>query len=781
MIRLRGTTHPLINTANDVGRVPSDLPMDRVVLMLRSSIEQEGALDQFLADQQDPASAHYHQWLTPQQFGERFGASEQDINIITNWLQSQGFRIDGVGQGRRSIEFSGTARQIENVFRTEIHQFDIGGEKHTANAVDVSMPEALTPAVSGIVSLHDFVAMPNISQRSTQFTLNEFSKTAFTATSGAHYMTPYDFATIYKVAALWNEGFDGTGQTVAIVGRTNININDVATFRATWGLPANNPEVIVNGPDPGIVSDAEVGEALLDVEWSGAVAPGAAVKLVVTGRTNATGGEFGSALYIVNNKVGSIVSSSFGSCEAVNTPSASTFWNNIWQQAAAQGMSVFVAAGDSGSAGCETNRNSLAATRGTGVNVIASTPYNVAVGGTQFDENGSDSVYWNSTNDRTNESSAQVYIPEVVWNESAAVGGRGLWSGGGGVSLLWPKPSWQTGYGVPDVDPGTTSGHHRYLPDVSLSAAGHDGYIVQITNNRGIVRGTSASSPAFAGIMAIVNQVSKQSNGNPNPRLYALAAQRYQDIFHDVTQGSNAVPCVVGSPDCIGGTIGGYDAHPGYDLATGLGSVDAYSLAHFWAIPTGTITASPCVITGDTCTSTIAWVTQNVSAASVRVSVNGGPEAELAQSISGSVPAPWISTNQYKFVLYSLDTNSALSSATVTGVRPTGTITASPNPCVATSGNSCAMTITWNTQNVASASVRVSVNGGPESEVGRSVSGSVSVPWIIAGGQYKFLLYDLDFGILLNAVTVTGRIGGTTTASGASVIGGVHRIRVGYP
>ena len=757
--RVRGTTHPLIRNAADVGRVPARLPMDRVVLMLKGSAEQEGVLEQLLADQQDPTSAHYHQWLTPQQFGQQFGASQQDISLISGWLQSHGFRIDNVANGRRQIQFSGTARQVEDAFHTEIHHFVWNGETHTANATDISIPETLASVVAGVASLSNF--FPKQVQPQLNFA------------TGSHAMTPSDFATIYNVAPLWNEGFDGSGQTIAIVGRSNININDVVNFRTISGLPPNTPNIILNGADPGILSDGEGDEALLDTEWSGAIAPGATIDLVVTANTNAMPGILASALYIVDNAVSSIVSTSFLSCEAADSSATQLFWNNIWRQAAAQGMSVFVSAGDSGSAGCETDRNSVAATHGFGVNGIASTAYNVAVGGTQFEESGADSAYWNSVNS-SNRSSAKVYIPEVVWNESSALGGRGLWSGGGGISQVWSTPSWQTGDGVPTVDPGTLSSHHRYLPDVSLSAAGHDGYVLRLTSTAtSTVGGTSASTPAFAGIMAIVNQVSNQANGNPNPRLYALAAQHYQDVFHDITQGSNAVPCAAGSPNCINGMIGGYDAHPGYDLATGWGSVDAYNLANLWAVPTGTVAANPnpCVITSNSvCASTITWSTQNVSAASVRVSVNGGAETELAQSTLGSVSAPWIlAGNQYKFVVYTLDTNSALSSVTVTAVRPTGTITASPDPCVITYGNSCATMITWNTQNVGAASVRVSVNGGAEIEVEHSVSGSVSVPWITAGSQYRFLLYGLDVGILLNSVAVTGTSGGTTAASGASL------------
>src|SRR2546427_4302923 len=263
------------------------------------------------------------------------------------------------------------------------------------------------------------------------------------------------------------------------------------------------------------------------------------------------------------------------------SPSTSQFYASLWQQAATQGISVIVASGDSGSAGCDSP-SAAPAKRGFSVNGEASTPANVAVGGTQFNEGGADSVYWNATNSIQNRSSAKVYIPELVWNES---GSAGLWSSGGGVSVVHNTPSWQTGYGVPAVDPGTADQHHRYVPDVALTAAGHDGYVIQQGGLLFIASGTSASAPAFAGIMGIVNQVTNQANGNPNPRLYALASQ-VPTSFHDITSGTNAVPCVADSPNCVDGIITGYSAGPGYDLTTGWGSIDAYVFAHAWATST---------------------------------------------------------------------------------------------------------------------------------------------------------------------------------------------------
>ena len=618
-VRLPQTTHARMRQARDTGRVAAGLSMDRVVLTLKSAPEQEAELENFLAQQQEASSPHFHEWLTPQQFGERFGPSAADIDVIIHWLESHGMRINAVANGRRQIEFSGTARQIEEAFHTQIHTYELSGEMHVANATDISIPEALTPVVSGVVSLHDFKR--NLKLRRQSVGAN------FTFGTN-HGMVPYDFATIYDVAALWNEGLDGTGQTIAIVGRSNLNPNDVATFRSLNGLPPNPPNIIVNGTDPGIVSPDEEGEADLDVEWSGAVAKGAKIDFVVSKSTRSTDGSILSEMYIVNNNLAPVLSTSFGFCEILS-PSTSLFYGNLWKQAAAQGISVFVASGDSGVASCD-DASAPAAKLGVSVDGEASTPYDVAVGGSEFNENGSYSLYWNSSNNPQNRSSAKSYIPEVTWNESGA---GGLWSSGGGVSTIYATPSWQTGPGVPTVDPGTSNQHHRYVPDISLNAAGHDGYIAQSRGSLVIFSGTSASAPAFAGIMAIVNQASNQANGNPNPTLYALAAQA-PTVFHDVTSGTNSVPCVIGSPNCPDGTMSGYAAAPGYDLVTGWGSVDAYRFVHAWAVA---ISPPPPPVTITT-SSPLASAAAG-TAVSVTLTASGGaPPYQWAVVTGGNLP-----------------------------------------------------------------------------------------------------------------------------------------------
>ena len=565
-VRIPRSHHPLATAANDVGRASGELPMDRIQLILTISADQQAQLEQLLRDQQDPASGEYHRWLTPEQFGERFGPAQQDIDAVSAWLASRGFHDVTVAAGRRTIEFSGSAQQVEGAFHTQIHRYLVNGQEHIANATDIAIPSALAPVVGGVVSLHNFQRRPL--HRVLAGPLTNLS-------GGAHALSPYDFATIYNVAPLWTAGFDGTGQTVAIAGRTNIKMTDVATFRSTFGLPGNNTQIVLNGTDPGIVSTGEETEADLDVEWSGGVAKGATVKFVVSKTTSSSDGVDLSNSYIVNNNLAAAMSVSFGNCEA-DIGSDNQFYNNLWSQAASQGISVFVSSGDSGSAGCDAS-DSTAATQGLAVNGLGSTPFNVAVGGTEFNDSASPSTYWNAGND-SHLSSAKGYIPEMVWNES---GSSGLWSGGGGVSIVYGRPSWQTGDGVPMFDPGTTNQQHRLVPDVSLNAAGHDGYLIYQEGGLYLVGGTSASSPSMAGIMTIVDQHSGGRNGNPNPQFYSLAAS-FPSVYHDVTTGTNEVPCQIGTPACSTGLMSGFAATSGYDVASGLGSVDANALAANW-------------------------------------------------------------------------------------------------------------------------------------------------------------------------------------------------------
>jgi pseudomonalisin len=531
-----------------------DAPMARMILALKLAPEAEAQLQRRLADLQESGSASYHQWLTPEQFGAEFGPAPEAIGRVTGWLREGGFRVDEVAAGRLSVTFSGSVRQVERTFRTPIRRFMLDGRPRQGNLRDPAIPRGLADVVGGVVSLHD---IPRPAQN---------LGFAPVPASG-HDLAPAAFAAIYNLEPLHRSGVDGSGVSIAVVGRTRIPLADAARFRQKYGLPPLEPEVIINGTDPGDLGGGEDGEANLDVQWAGAAAPGAGIRLVVSASTSATDGVDLSAQYIVNHNLAPVMSTSFGQCEPRMGSAEQAFYKNLWAQAAAQGITSVVASGDSGPAGCNGGQEGTGS--GRAVSGLASTPYNVAVGGTELDEGSG--CYWNGA-------AALGYIPERAWNESASIpGGSGLWATGGGTSSLYPKPGWQVAPGVPC---NGSQYQYRCLPDVALAAAfHHDGYLIETGGAAQVTGGTSCSTPAFAGIMALVVQRAGRQ-GNANPALYRLGSAQYRGtgraVFHDIAAGASCVP----------GTQG-YDARPGYDLATGLGSVDAEALVGAWSASTG--------------------------------------------------------------------------------------------------------------------------------------------------------------------------------------------------
>jgi len=564
-VTLGGNVHYNARPDLEVGAADPALPMERIIISLQIPAARQAELDRLLSEQQDVNSPNFRRWLTPEEFADRFGPDQEDLAALKGWLTSRGFTIDEIPKGRTSINFSGTVATVERAFRTSIRKYLVDGKVRHANARDPEIPRGLAELVGGIVSLHDFPRAPMNS--GIKAVPQGESQPNYTVSPTAHYLAPADFATIYNVKPLYSAGFDGTGQSIAIVGRTNPGSSDWSDFRAQMGLPAKAVEMIINGPDPGDQGAGENNEADLDVEWAGAVAKNATIKFVTSKSTYTTDGVDLSAQYIVNNDLAAVMSTSFGLCEALLGTAQNNFYNNLWKQAAAQGITSFVSSGDSGAAGC----NLAGATTGTGlgVNGLASTPYNVAVGGTQF--NDGSGGYWKTQNG-SDYGSALGYIPEIAWNESGSYsGGSGLWATGSGVSNLYAKPSWQAAPGVPGDG-------KRGIPDVSLTAAGHVGYLVRTQGGLYSMSGTSASSPAFAGLMALIVQKTGQRQGNANVRFYQLGNAQYGGsgpaVFHDTTAGSSSVPGVTG-----------YSCGTGYDLVTGLGSVDAYALAGAWEIP----------------------------------------------------------------------------------------------------------------------------------------------------------------------------------------------------
>ncbi|HEV1993835.1 MAG TPA: protease pro-enzyme activation domain-containing protein, partial [Candidatus Acidoferrum sp.] len=585
---LRGNTHPQANAANDRGSVADEFPMEHMLLQLRRSPQQEQALQKFIDELQAKDSPNFHQWISAEEFGAMFGLAKQDRDTITGWLESQGFTVNVVYASGMVIDFSGTAGQVRAAFQTEIHNLEIRGQKHVANMRDPQIPAALASVVSGVVSLHDFRPHPMhvLRNANPNFTFTD-------SLGGTNYaVVPPDLATIYNLNPLFNAGYSGQGQTIVLIEDTDVfTPADWSTFRSTFGLSAYASASFTsvhpapssgtnNCGSPGVISPNDA-EAILDAEWASAAAPSAAIEMAACADTANTFGGLIALQNLINasSQPPAIMSISYGQCETVNGAAANAAYSSAYQQAVAEGVSVFVAAGDSGAAGCD---NSVAeATHGIGVNAFASTPYNVAVGGTDFSDtfSGTNSVYWNSTNTPAF-GSAISYIPEIPWNDSCAsellsiylsgspitYGPSGFCNdlfgslflttvaGGGGPSGCatgtpstsgvvsgscqgWAKPSWQSILGnpndgvrdTPDISLFAADGlwSHFYVFCWSNTAKGGAACTGNPPSSWSGAGGTSFASPIMAGIQALVNQKTGARQGNPNPVYYQLAAAEY--------------------------------------------------------------------------------------------------------------------------------------------------------------------------------------------------------------------------------------------------------------
>lgn len=559
-VTVPGNITPRIASAVDQGPVDPSMEIPFITLVLMPSAAQQADLDHLLAQLQDPSSPNYQAWLSPEQYADRFGVSQPDIDKIVAWLAQHGLAVKSVARGRGAIAFGGNAGQIEAAFGVELHRYLAGGEPHYANAADPSIPAAFQGVVLGIHALNDFRLKPRGLHPRYD-------------TSQGHVLAPDDIATIYNIAPLYDAGINGKGQTIAVAGQTDLEMSDIEQFRSYFGLPANNPTVLLvpGSPDPG-TNAGDLQEADLDLELSGAVAREASIIFVNASPDYGAGGAFQSLYYAIDQNLAPVISISYGDCE-LDIPSSLRQALQQWgEQGNAQGQTIFAASGDSGVADCFGDGGSVNALKS--VDLPAALPQVTGVGATEFNEgNGS---YWSPTNSSTY-ASALSYIPEVVWNDSVEEGTPA--ASGGGASAFFAKPSWQTGVGVP-------ADGARDVPDVSISGSNdHDPYYLVIQGAYALVGGTSAGPPQFSGMAALLGQYlvangiqASPNLGNINAVLYPL--QPVAGVFHDVTNGNNSViPC---TEPCTAGTLTGYNAGPGYDQVTGLGTPDVYNLITAW-------------------------------------------------------------------------------------------------------------------------------------------------------------------------------------------------------
>jgi hypothetical protein len=649
MSPLQGSQHPLALPQNDAGRMPGDSRLSGISLYFSRSAAQQADLEALLAAQQNPALPQYHQWLTPDQFAARFGMAQSDIEQAQSWLQQQGFSIDSVARSRNMIRFSGTVNQVEQAFSTQMHYYQSGGARHFAPSTALSVPAALAPVVAGLRNLDNFRPRPQHIVPRAAFTSGQ---------SGSVFFGPGDIATVYDVTPLYSASINGTGQSIAVAGQSAIQVTDIENFQSASGLTKKDPTlVLVPGTgDSTVVADGDEGESDLDVEWSGAMAPGANVVFVYTGSNNSFG-VFDSVQYAVDELIAPIISLSYASCETELNTSSLGILETVMSQAASQGQSIITASGDQGSTACSGDtRLTTAQQEAVAVNYPASSAYVTGMGGTEItasdgvdpttgNKGANYSTYWNFTSGTDLTASVKQYIPEVVWNDDSSQGG--LSATGGGASALVAQPSWQTSYFAATGEKNPASSH-RLVPDISLysspalpgylyctsdvtnwapasgtnpaqQASCNSGFRDSSTNYLTVAGGTSFAAPIFAGMLALINQKAGYTTGQGliNTTLYKLAADSstYASAFHDVTSGNNN--CTAGATYCS--AITGFSAGTGYDEVTGLGSVDLSNLASKWPVNAGTsagqiattttvtpANATPAVSVADTFTITVA-------------------------------------------------------------------------------------------------------------------------------------------------------------------------------
>lgn len=674
-VQLHGSVHPLLKIAIDQGKTDSHRLLYGASLVFRLSSEQQAELDGLLRDQQDPSSLLYHKWLTPDEYGRRFGLSDGDLANVTSWLQSQGLLVESVSSSRTEVFFTGDVGLVEKAFATRIDDYTFRGEQHFANRDPISVPSALAPELLGVRGLTNFPPRSRLTP-APHFTSN---------ISGNHFLIPGDFATIYNLDPLYSQGLDGSGQKIAVVGQTAINLADIRAFRSASGLAQNDPTVqLVPGTGTSAKCAGDLDEANLDVEWSGGVAKNASIVYVYSGLgtgttcSNRTKNVFDALFYAINHTplIAPVISISYGNCEKNIGSSTANIFRQWVQQANTQGQTVVAASGDDGAADCDFNDAS--ATQGLAVDVPASIPEVTGVGGTEFSGDpaavvpaGSNCApatnFWGSSCSTTSGASALSYIPEVVWNDGVVGGNFSASGGGASAAGFFAKPSWQTGPGVP-------SDGRRDVPDIAFNASpAHDPYLIcsqgscvngfrDASNNLSAVGGTSAGAPAFAGVLAIINQATQSSGqGNANQTLYSLAVST-PSAFHDIQTGNNKVPCTAGTTNCpSGGTIG-FSAGANYDQTTGLGTLDVFNLVTAWpgfvASPAFHVSATPAAFT-------IASVGQS-GTSSVSVTGSGGFVGTVALACSVPSNATTKISCSVSPASVALDTTATSQSATLT-------------------------------------------------------------------------------------------------------------------
>ena len=600
-----------LSTSSDEGALNDNVLLPHVHLALTRPTARQTALDTLVRDQQVRGATNFHHWLTPAQL-RGYGPAQADVDQVVAWLTGHGIAVNSVSPSGMSMDFSGSVAKIASTFHTKLHFVLRHGEAHIANITAPSIPAALAPVVTG-VTLSNFFAKPTMRRITPNLTVTSGKRTFYA-------VTPSDFATIYNVKPLrgtfnfYHAPITGKGVTLAVVEQTQIQTADWVRFRQAFGLAGYAGTLTQSHPgnctSPGTTPDE--GEAALDAEWSSAVAPDA--NIIEASCAGTAPFEFGVYTALQNLvEVGtpaSVFSISYGGPELGNGFAFISAWTNLLQEGAAEGKSIFVSSGDSGSS---ADRGSIDS-NGLDINGLSDSAYNVSVGGTDFYDTalGQNAAYWHQTNGAFF-SSAISYVPEIAWdnacsnaiiwnfykssgpiafcNSSAGTNPKFTQNGvggGGGQSDYYTKPYWQltSVLGVPndgvrdqpDVSLFAANGiwNHFYVFCMSDATQGGSPCTYQTANEvfGNAAGGTSFAAPAFAGIQALVQQTFGATPlGNPAPEFYRIARAQFTTplgfsrcnatlgneisracVFNYVTKGDNTEPCYAGSPNCEGST-----------------------------------------------------------------------------------------------------------------------------------------------------------------------------------------------------------------------------------
>ncbi len=598
---LAGSQPPRARIARDLGAVDNSTPLESITMYFSRSAQQQADLDALVAAQQNPSSPQYHQWLTPAEFGARFGLADADIDKTATWLQSQGFTVQSVSPSRNSITFSGTAATVASAFGAPLHRYTLNGENHIAPSADLTLPSALAGIVSDVRNLSDFRPRPHVRYGDG----SRFKPNFTSAQTGNHFLTPGDVAVVYDIKAAYNAGYTGTGVTIAVMGQSAIVNSDITKFQTAIGQTANPPtSILVPNTGASAVYSGDESESDLDTEYATGIAPGATIDFVYVG-ANATASVFDSLTWAIQNRIAPILNISYGECEPALGQAQFTSLNAMLQQAASQGQTVVSAAGDDGSTDCYGATNDVATEEALAVDFPSSSQYVTGVGGTEFTAAAvanTNSQFFTAAGSSDVVTSALSYIPEQAWNDdSASFPSDPLSSGGGGVSIFSPAPSWQTG--VPGIPSGSA---FRFVPDIALDASPNNAAYAYCTSDTSayvsgqagscttglrdsssqdltVAGGTSFAAPIFSGMVAILSQAKGYTyQGLVNPTLYTLASSptTYASAFHDIVGSGNY--CDIGAQFCSTAGAASYNTTPGYDEATGLGSLDLNNLLGAW-------------------------------------------------------------------------------------------------------------------------------------------------------------------------------------------------------